>query len=154
MNSSAKQHRLEVWRIEGPMRGLGRPSPGVLANVYRTDSYAVVNVGLPRCLPEKIRITVGLNGLVIEADLHPAQQKLEQDREYLLAELPFGKISRRLPLPWDDLELHAVEAHFQNGLLTITIPTRERDAFLHEMRGEQLSEEMQERSAGSGRKAP
>ncbi len=149
MTTNSKKHRVAVQQTKEPIRELGRPTGGVLANLYRTDSYAVLNVGLPRCLPEHIQLTAGPNGLIVEANLHPAQEALEKDREYLFAELPYGGISRRFPLPWDDLELHAVEAHFQNGLLTVTIPTRERDAYLHRKRGAQLPEESQENSPGS-----
>lgn len=145
MTTNPRQHRVSVQLTREPIYVAGRPTAGAPANLYQTDSYAVLNVGLPRCRPEHVNVTLGTNAILVEAELHPAQEALEQEREYLIAELPYGSISRVFPLPWDDLELHAVEAHFQNGLLTVTIPTRERDAYLHRMRGEQLPEETQEK---------
>ncbi len=141
MTTRPRLHRVTIQRSEEELRQPGRPTAGVLANLYRTDSYAVLNVGLPRCLPGNIQVTLGANALRVEAELHPAQQTLESEREYLIAELPYGNINRVFPLLWDDLELHATEAHFQNGLLTVTIPTRDRDAYLHRKRGERLPEE-------------
>ncbi len=141
MPTKPRQHRVAVQRTEEPIHEKGRPTGGVLANLYLTDRYAVLNVGLPRCRPEHVKVTLGSNAILVEAELHPAQEAFEKEREYILAELPFGRIRRSFRLPEADLEPHAVEAHFQNGLLTVTIPTRERDVYLHEMRGEHLPEE-------------
>ncbi len=60
-----------------------------------------------------------------------------EEREYILAELPYGKIKAVFPLPVADLEPHAVEAHFANGLLIVTGSTRALDAYLREKQGEQ-----------------
>lgn len=141
MSMDDEQHRIRVRRTMDPLDIKGRPTGGVLANLYLTDAYMVLNVALPRCRPEHIQVTVSPTMILVEAEQHPAQEKMEQEREFILAELPFGSIRRAFPLPDANLELHAVEAHFGNGLLTVTIPTQTRDAFLHKMRGEDLPEE-------------
>ncbi|NIM94696.1 MAG: Hsp20 family protein [Anaerolineales bacterium] len=142
MTTDFKQHRIAVQRTDEPIHEKGRPTTGVLANLYSTESYTVLNVGLPRCLPEHIKVMLSPNVILVEAELHRAQEIVEKEREFILAELPYGRIRRAFPLPNADLEHHAVEAHFQNGLLTVTIPTRERDAYLHEKRGKFLPEEV------------
>lgn len=142
MSTDFRKHRVEVQRTQERIYEKGRPTAGVLANLYSTDNYTVLNVGLPRCRPEHIKITLGSNAILVVAELHRAQETLEKEREYILAELPYGAIRRAFPLPKTDSEPHAAEAHFQNGLLTVTIPNRERDAYLHEKRGENLPEEI------------
>ncbi|NIS81082.1 MAG: Hsp20 family protein [Anaerolineales bacterium] len=138
-----RPHRVAVQQTQEPVYVAGRPTGGVLANLYSTDSYAVLNVGLPRCLPEHIKVTLSPKAILVEAELHRAQATVEKERKYILAELPYGRIRRAFPLPEGDFEPHAVEAHFQNGLLTITIPTHDRDAYLHEKRGKKkLPEEV------------
>lgn len=142
MSTDFRKHRVEVQRTQEPIYEKGRPTGGVLANLYSTNSYTVLNVGLPRCRPEHIQVTLGSNAISVVAEIHQAQETLEKEREYILAELPYGAIRRVFPLPEADLEPHAAEAHFQNGLLTLTIPTRQRDTYLHEKRGENLPEEI------------
>lgn len=135
MTVVTRQHRIPVRRTEEPINGEGRPTSGVLANLYLSDRYAVLNVGLPRCRPKNIRVTLGTEKLLVEVAVHLAQGKQEAEREYILAELPYGKIRRVFPLPDAALELDAGEAHFANGLLTVTIPTRAQHAYLREKRG-------------------
>lgn len=142
MSTDFKKHRVEVQRTQELIYEKGRPTGGVLANLYSTDNYTVLNVGLPRCRPEHIQIILGPNAILVLAELHQAQETVEKGREYILAELPYGAIRRAFPLPEADLEPHAAEAHFQNGLLTVTIPTRQRNSYLHEKRGENLPEEI------------
>jgi HSP20 family molecular chaperone IbpA len=141
MSTDFRIHRIDVQKTQELISQKGRPTAGVLANLYSTDSYAVLNVGLPRCRPEHIQITLGSNAILVVAELHPAQEAVEKERDYILAELPYGTIRRVFPLPEADLEPQSAEAHFQNGLLTVTIPTRERDDYLYEKRGEHLLEE-------------
>lgn len=145
MSTDFRIHRVEVQRTREPINEKGRPTGGVLANLYSTDNYTVLNVGLPRCRPEHIKVILGSKAIMVVAERHRAQETLEKGRKYILAELPYGAIRRVFPLPGIDLEPHAAEAHFQNGLLTVTIPTRERDAYLHEKRGENLPEEIEGR---------
>ncbi len=115
---------------------------GLSVNVYRTARYVVVDAGLPRCNPENIRVTLGPDQLVIEAERHPGEENFEEEeREYLVQELPNGVIGRVIPLPSMDLALRSAEAHFANGLLIITIPTTEWDARLLHMRGEEVPQE-------------
>ena len=54
---------------------------------------------------------------------------------YLLQELPYGAIGRVISFPGADLVHHEAQAHLGNGLVIVTIPTRERDAYLHRVRG-------------------
>ena len=115
-----------------------RPMVGLSVNVYRTARYVVINAGLPRCRPENIHVTLAPDQLLIEAERHLGEENVEEEeREYLVQELPYGAIGRVIPLPNVDLALHSAEAHFANGLLIVTIPTTEWAARLrHKLGGE------------------
>ena len=119
-----------------------RPIVGISVNVYRTARYLVADAGLPRCHPENIHVTLAPDQLLIEAERHLGEENFEEEeREYLVQELPYGAIDRMIPLPTMDLALHSAEAHFANGLLVVTIPTTEWDARLRHMQGGEVPRE-------------
>ncbi len=119
-----------------------RTMVGLSVNVYRTARYVVINAGLPRCRPENIRVTLAPNQLLIEAERHLGEDNVaEEEREYLVQELPYGAIGRMIPLPTMDLALHNAEGHFANGLLIVTIPTAEWGARLRHMQGGEVLHE-------------
>lgn len=103
-------------------------------NVYHTDRYLVVDAGLPRCLPDRIHVFVIPGQLLIRAKRHSGEP-VDEERTYLLRELPDGEIGRVLDLPGGDWAFDDTEAHFANGLLTVSIPTQERAAYLRQMHG-------------------
>jgi HSP20 family protein len=113
-----------------------RTSAGVPANVYRSGNYVVADVGLPRCLPEHIAVSLAPDALLVEAERHPGTGPTEQERDFALHELPSGPVRRRLPLPAADLDLGAAAAHFANGMLTVSIPTTDRAEHRRAVRGE------------------
>lgn len=104
-------------------------------NLYHTDSYLVTNAGLPRCLPDRVHVSVAPGKMLIRAERHPGEP-VREERVYLLAELPDGAIGRMLDLPQGEWAYDDAEAHFANGLLTISIPTQARAEYLRQMHGE------------------
>lgn len=131
-------HEIPIVRTDTLGETGHRDTVGMAVNVYRTENYVAVDVGLPRCRPENIRVTLAPDQLLVEAERHPGEAAVEDERAYLVRELPYGALSRIIPLPSSEaLALHRADAHFENGLLTVTIPTRERDAYLHRFRGEE-----------------
>jgi HSP20 family molecular chaperone IbpA len=116
--------------------------PDMAVNVYRSENYVVVDAGLPRCRPENIQVTLAPDELLIEAERHPGETAVDDEREYLVRELPYGTLSRVIQLPRVELALHSAEAHFENGLLTVTIARRKRDAYVHGFRGEDVPEDV------------
>ena len=140
-NRNTETHTIPVRKVNSLNADVDRLGVGIPINVYRTEDYVVVDAGLPRCRPENIRATLAPGELLIQAERHPGQALVDERREYLVAELPYGAIERVISLPEMDLASHAAEAHFRNGMLVVTIPTRERDAYLHGMHGEETPEE-------------
>ena len=105
---------------------------GMPVNLYYTDRYLIVNAGLSRCLPERIRVFVAPGKMVIQAERHPGEL-VHEERTYILSELPEGTIGRMLNLPEGEWAYNDAEAHFANGLLTVSIPTQARAEYLRQM---------------------
>ena len=105
---------------------------GMPVNLDQTDGYLVVDAGLPRCLPDRIHVAVAAGKMQIRAERHPGEA-IREERTYLLAELPDGAIGRMLDLPAGDWAFADADAHFNNGLLTISIPTQARAGYLRQM---------------------
>lgn len=101
-------------------------------NLYHTESYLVINAGLPRCLPDKVHVSVASAKILIRAEHHPGEEPGHEERTYILSELPEGAIGRVLDLPQGEWVYDAAEAHFANGLLTVTIPTQARAEYLRQ----------------------
>lgn len=104
-------------------------------NLYYTEDYLVINAGLPRCLPDRVRVSVAPAKILIKAERHGGEP-IDVDRTYVLAELPHGEIGRVLDLPPGPWAFDDAEAHFANGLLTVSIPTQTRAEYLRQMHEE------------------
>jgi HSP20 family molecular chaperone IbpA len=70
--------------------------------------------------------------MLIRAERHPGEP-LDEERAYILLELPHGAVGRVLDLPQGEWAYAAAEAHFANGLLTVSIPTQARAEYLRQM---------------------
>lgn len=101
-------------------------------NLYHTDRYLVANAGLPRCLPDRVHVFVAPGKMVIRAERHLGEP-VHEERTYTLSELPEGIIGRMINLPEGEWAYDDAEAHFANGLLTVSIPTQERAEYLRQM---------------------
>lgn len=140
-----KQHNVPV-RIEERLEALPPDSHGMPVNLYHTDSYLVINAGLPRCLPDKVHVFVTPARILIRAERHPGDKPISEERAYILSELPEGALGRVIELPQGEWAFDAAEAHFGNGLLTIAIPTQARADYLRQMHAALSSEETDEQS--------
>lgn len=126
-----KQHVVPV-HVEERLDALPSESHDMPVNLYRTDSYLVINAGLPRCLPDKVHVFLAPARMLIRAERHPGEESIHEERTYILSELPEGAVGRVFDLPQGDWAYADAEAHFANGLLTITIPTQARAEYLRQ----------------------
>ena len=129
-------HRITIQRVEHLDARDETSERGAPANLYRSANYVALDMALPRCLPQHVRVTLAPDTLLVESERHAGTEPTEEGRDYLLHELPAGPVRRSFPLPTTDLALHEAEAHFSNGMLTVSIPTRARDAYRHDVRGD------------------
>jgi HSP20 family protein len=100
------------------------PSAGVfpLTNVTENSSNYYVRAELPGMQSDELNIQVTSNGISISGE-----RKIPQEGngvKYHRREREAGKFSRSINLP-GGIDVNAVEASLDNGILTITIPKAE-----------------------------
>ncbi|HLV45152.1 MAG TPA: Hsp20/alpha crystallin family protein [Aggregatilineales bacterium] len=89
-------------------------------DAYSTDNEIVVMAPIPGARPEDVEITVEGDTLTIRGEVEP---RLE-DVKYLFAERFHGPFMRELRFNVP-VNVDQIEAHFENGLLTLNIPKAE-----------------------------
>ena len=127
-----KQHVVPV-HVEKYLDALPPETRDMPVNLYHTNSYLIINASLPRCLPDHVHVFVTPARMLIRAERHAGEEPIREERTYILSELPDGVIGRALELPQGAWAYAAAEAHFANGLLTVTIPTQARAEYLRQM---------------------
>ncbi len=99
-----------------------RQLPAVLPmDAYQRGDSFVVHFDLPGADPDSIDLTVERNVLTVRAER--SWPRSEGD-EILVSERPQGTFSRQLFLG-ESLDTDRIEASYQNGVLTLTIPVAE-----------------------------
>jgi len=92
-------------------------------DVWATPEAFQVTAYVPGINPEEVEITVEGDELTIRGTL-PADEEAEEGAGYLKRELYHGSFERRLTFNVP-VNVDGIEAHFSNGLLTLTIPKAE-----------------------------
>jgi HSP20 family protein len=105
-------------QIAGQLRGAPRSVP---IDVYRRGDQYHIHLDLPGVNPNAIELTVEQNVLTIKAERH---FELQENDEILVSERPQGAFTRQLMLA-ESLESDKLEANYDQGVLTITIPVAE-----------------------------
>ncbi len=90
-------------------------------DAYRHGDQLVVQVDVPGVDPASIELTVEKDVLTVRAE---RQAKAGEGSEWLLNERPQGSFSRQLFLA-ETLDTNRVEASYDGGVLTVTIPVAE-----------------------------
>jgi HSP20 family protein len=90
-------------------------------DAWREGDTFVLEFDLPGVHPESVDIDVERNVLTVNAE----RSARNGDWELLAAERPTGRFSRQLVLG-DNLDLDQVSAHYDAGVLRLTIPVAEK----------------------------
>jgi HSP20 family protein len=90
-------------------------------DAYRHGDRFVVHFDLPGIAPDSVELTVEKNVLTVSAQ---RQWSPEEGTEVVVSERPQGSFSRQLFLG-ESLDTDHIEAHYDNGVLTVTIPVAE-----------------------------
>jgi HSP20 family protein len=98
----------------------GRPAVMPM-DAYRKGDEFLVHFDLPGVDPSSIELTVEKNVLTVSAERHWDSK----DQEFIANERPQGSFSRQLFLG-DTLDADHVEAAYDRGVLTLTIPMAEQ----------------------------
>jgi len=114
-------------RILGELDGTGRPfgprgRTGPNLNLYEDGNAYTLELELPGFDPESLEVKVEDDELSISGE-RPAPENLNT-RKYAWAERAFGKFNRKLRLG-RRVNRDGIEARYENGLLTISIPRAE-----------------------------
>ena len=113
----------ELDRLSEQVTGANRQMPAVLPmDAYRRGEHFVVHLDLPGTDPNSVELTVERNVLTIKAERSWA--RAEGD-EVLISERPQGVFTRQLFLG-ESLDTDAIEANYEQGVLTLTIPVAEQ----------------------------
>ena len=110
-------------RLAQQILGSGTTSrPAIMPmDAWREGDSFVVEFDLPGVAPDSLDIDVERNVLTVRAE-RPARSG---DWEPLASERPKGLFSRQLVLG-DNVDLEKVDAHYDAGVLRLTIPVAER----------------------------
>ncbi|MEU0090694.1 Hsp20/alpha crystallin family protein [Kribbella sp. NPDC006257] len=92
-------------------------------DAYRHGDKYVVSFDLPGVSPDAIDLDVERNVLTVKAERRPVE--LGEGVEMQVAERPLGVFSRQLFLG-DTLDADRIEASYEAGVLTLTIPIAEQ----------------------------
>lgn len=90
-------------------------------DAYRHGDRFLIHVDLPGVDADSIDLTVEQNVLTVTAERRWERQDAQ---EVLVAERPQGRFTRQLFLG-DGLDTERVEASYDNGVLTVTVPVAE-----------------------------
>ena len=91
-------------------------------DAYRHGDSFVLHFDLPGVDPASIDLTVERNSLTVSAERH--WQQIEGD-QIVAAERRQGTFTRQLSLG-DGLDTDRIDASYENGVLTLTVPISER----------------------------
>ncbi len=111
----------ELDRLTQQVGGNGRPAVMPM-DAYRSGDQFIVHFDLPGVDAGSIELTVEKNVLTVSAQRRWQPQNGQQ---VLVTERPQGSFSRQLFLG-EGLDSERIEASYDNGVLTITVPVAEQ----------------------------
>jgi HSP20 family protein len=112
----------EVDRVFGDFdRAFNRSAASMPMDAVRSDNHISISFDLPGYSPDDIDLTVERDVLTVTAS-----RRLERDEnvQVLANERPSGTVTRRVLLG-ESLDTNKLEANYDHGVLTITIPVAE-----------------------------
>jgi HSP20 family protein len=114
----------DLDRLAGQMLGASPSSAATMAmplDLYRSGDHFVLHCDLAGVDPGSVHVGVDNRVLTIRAERSP---RTDDDLQWIRRERPTGTFERRLTVG-DGLDLDRIEATWQEGVLTLTIPIAE-----------------------------
>ncbi len=100
-------------------------------DALETETQYEFNVSLPGLTKEDINIDFQEGKLTIAGE-RKFNQEEGQNKKYYLLETQYGSFSRTFFLP-DNVNPAQIEAHFENGILHVTVPKDEQKVKKHQI---------------------
>jgi HSP20 family protein len=102
----------------------GQQAAGLLPlDISENENEFVVKASLPGVKPEDVQITVHRDTLTIQGETRADQEK--KGERWHLRERRFGQFQRSLSLA-TPVDSDRAQAHFEHGVLTLTLPKSEQ----------------------------
>ncbi len=105
-------------RGEGPLRGSWAPA----VNILEKNDGIEITADLPGMKPEEVEVTVEDGVLAIKGER--TIESTGEGETYHRVERTYGVFERSFSLP-TSVDPAKIEAHFRNGVMTLTLPKRE-----------------------------
>jgi HSP20 family protein len=96
--------------------------PPLPLDISENENEFIVKASLPGVRPEDVQITVHGDMLTIRAEIKDEKEK--KDEHYYLRERRYGHFQRTVTLA-TPIAADKAQAHFENGVLTLTLPKAE-----------------------------
>jgi HSP20 family protein len=112
----------ELDRLTRQMVGTGRGPRSMPMEAYRRGDHFFIHLDLPGVNPDDVQLTVERNVVGVRAERRPLWREGD---DVLVDETPQGTFGRQLFLG-DNLDAGRLEAGFDQGILTLTIPVAEQ----------------------------
>jgi HSP20 family protein len=112
----------EFDRLSRQMLGAGRGPRSMPMEAYRRGEQFFIHLDLPGVNPDDVQLTVEHNVVSVRAE---RRSLYREGDEVLVDETPQGTFGRQLFLG-DNLDAGRLEASFDQGILTLTIPVAEQ----------------------------
>ena len=109
-------------RLSRQMLGAGRGPRSMPMEAYRRGDQFFIHLDLPGVNPDEVELTVERNVVSVRAE---RRSLWREGDEVLVDETPQGSFGRQLFLG-DNLDSSRLEASFDQGILTLTIPVAEQ----------------------------
>jgi HSP20 family protein len=109
----------EMNRLFSSVGGQRAPQDYPAVNIWEKDGKAVVTAELPGINPEKMDITV--SGEILTVSGTEEKEPFPEGQIYVRQERGLGNFKRSIQLPFQ-VDARAVEAKYDKGILTITLP--------------------------------
>jgi HSP20 family protein len=109
-------------QLFGGTAGTPRGPRWMPMDLYRVEDHFVVAVDLPGVDPGSIDLNVDGNTLTIQAE---RSVRSDEGAQWVAQERPAGSFMRQLNLG-DGLDVDRIQASYDAGVLTVTIPVAER----------------------------
>ncbi len=108
----------DAWTRPGPARV--EREVRLPLDVYTTQSEIVLTANVPGLKPEDVQVTLEGDTLSIYGEFKAPMENVE----YIFQERSYGKFSRKLTINVP-VDVNKVEATFESGVLTVTLPKAE-----------------------------
>jgi HSP20 family protein len=112
----------DLDRITARVFDTATRNSGARLDAYRIDDTFYIDIDLPGIDPASIDVTVDRKVLTVRAERKRTER---EGLQMLVAERPMGTVTRQVFLS-ESLDTDRLEARYDNGVLTLSIPVIEK----------------------------